>query len=108
MLEALPSPALAPPSPFELEPPSGKLAAAEADVAQTALVEGATKAIQALHLEQSEGTPVASPASSPDAEGSPMPTLENMRAAWDARERTSIAVGVAGLLAPSISRRREV
>ena len=133
-LEALPSPVLVPPSPFELEP--SKAAAAlgimnptaagsEVDIVQAAALTLAaaataspdTPVVRPLHVDGNvdgdtdgdagteTGAGLGERGQSP--EDSPMPTLENMRAAWDARERTSIAVGVAGrLLAPSISRRR--
>ena len=115
MLEALPSPALVPPSPFELEP--SPRAGGGLDAAALALSLACEEELDAGDSGEDEGEGEGSEregeerGARPDAtptppEDSPLPTLEAMRAAWDARERTTIAVGVAGLLAPSISRRR--
>ncbi|KAI0369780.1 hypothetical protein BV20DRAFT_979926 [Pilatotrama ljubarskyi] len=130
-LEALPSPALIPPSPFELEPLSvvgasptpaplstrveqnARITMArtrmELDLASDASAE-VMKKLAALSVAEPLA-PTAGLADSPD--DSPMLTLESMRAAWDASGRVGLGIGVEakGLgprsaLAPSLSRRR--
>ncbi|KAI0642383.1 hypothetical protein C8Q79DRAFT_1013662 [Trametes meyenii] len=127
-LEALPSPALVPPSPFELDPmdalhtsPSPAPPAAESLQGATAIPEMADvqyavasgqigRVAQRLAaLGASDGsppTPLAGAATkslveTPD--DSPLLTLESMRAAWDAGARVGLGVGVEArtLLGPS-------
>ncbi|EIW58303.1 uncharacterized protein TRAVEDRAFT_71943 [Trametes versicolor FP-101664 SS1] len=127
MLEALPSPALAPPSPFELDPldtlgagsasanraPSKGRILLETSQTELDLLSGATNALEALAAsnltEESTRTPLPGTAETP--KDSPMLTLESMRASWDANARVGLGVeaGVAGAssaLGPSLSRRR--
>lgn len=132
-LEALPSPALVPPSPFELEP---HRTGASPKFAQGVLPESAAaghdhhvlvEKLEGLRVAEAESeslsdTPVSkavptaaadTPAPAPASGGSPSPmlTLESMRVAWDANAREGLAkaaakpVGVA-VIAPSLSRRR--
>lgn len=130
MLEALPSPALAPPSPFELDPldaigassassvsnraaaPKGRILL-ETTQAEVDILSGATSALEALAAlnlaEESIRTPHVGAVETP--KDSPMLTLESMRASWDASARVGLGVeaGVAGArsaLGPSLSRRR--
>ncbi|KAH9921735.1 uncharacterized protein BXZ73DRAFT_91751 [Epithele typhae] len=102
-LEALPSPSLVPPSPFELEPHTIAKMSASGRLNASMMANEASKALGVLHL-----TPTARAADAdlPTPETSPMPTLENMRVQWDSRERSTIAVGVAEMLAPSLTRRK--
>ncbi|OSD05292.1 hypothetical protein PYCCODRAFT_1432451 [Trametes coccinea BRFM310] len=122
-LEALPSPALVPPSPFELEPSDAAALAAAAATSSAGLedvsaAEVAQK-LAALNLAVGpEDTPLVRTSSrlkgssmnaddTPD--DSPLLTLENMRAAWDAGAGVGMEVaakGGLGALAPSLSRRR--
>ncbi|OJT15363.1 hypothetical protein TRAPUB_8073 [Trametes pubescens] len=123
MLEALPSPALAPPSPFELDPLDASLASnravpkgrilLETSQADIDLLSGATDALEALAAldmaGESAGTPHLGAAETP--KDSPMLTLESMRASWDANARVGLGVeagvaGARGALGPSLSRRR--
>ncbi|KAM5532820.1 hypothetical protein V8D89_013539, partial [Ganoderma adspersum] len=136
MLEALPSPALVPPSPFELEP---HRIGASPKFAQGVLPESAAAShdhhvlvekleglrVAEVESESSESlsdTPVSkavptaaadTPASAPASGGSPSPmlTLESMRVAWDANAREGLAKAAAkpggvAVIAPSLSRRR--
>ncbi|TBU41010.1 hypothetical protein BD309DRAFT_869119 [Dichomitus squalens] len=121
-LEALPSPALAPPSPFELEPhhiragaSPKRLSFAAASAADGDII---TQKLGGLCVEESaeparpDATPVLRAAGTPSGESSPMLTLEGLRASWDAKARERIAMSRAGpvlvpsLIAPSLSRRR--
>lgn len=122
MLEALPSPALAPPSPFELDPLDASSAANRAvpkgrillETSQTELdlLSGATDALEALAaLNMAEESTTPHPGVAETPKDSPMLTLESMRASWDASARVGLGVeaGVAGArsgLGPSLSRRR--
>ncbi|KAI1796744.1 hypothetical protein LXA43DRAFT_1089827 [Ganoderma leucocontextum] len=126
MLEALPSPALVPPSPFELEPHRGgagpKLAQAvqpesiSAHHGHQVLVEKLEcLRVSELLSDSERGRPVASlvsrvaAANTPGESPSPMLTLESMRVAWDATAREGIAAakpGAVPVLAASLSRRR--
>ena len=97
-LEALPSPALVPPSPFELEPSSKVAPVENVGTAEISLSEAngrdATPVLRAIAVNDT-----------PD--DSPLLTLENVRASWDAGARAKLAAG-AGVqgIAPSLSRRR--
>ncbi|PIL24894.1 hypothetical protein GSI_12781 [Ganoderma sinense ZZ0214-1] len=129
MLEALPSPALVPPSPFELEP--HQRSGASPRFSQGVLPESAAadhdhhvliEKLEGLRVAEAESlsdTPVskavpAVAADIPPATGgspSPMLTLESMRVAWDANARQGLAraatrSGGVAVIAPSLSRRR--
>lgn len=122
MLEALPSPALAPPSPFELDPldassaanrtvPKGRILL-ETSQTELDLLSGATDALEALaalNLAEESTTPHPGVAETP--KDSPMLTLESMRESWDANARVGLGVEAGGAgarsgLGPSLSRRR--
>ncbi|KAI0831948.1 hypothetical protein BC628DRAFT_1336106 [Trametes gibbosa] len=109
MLEALPSPALIPPSPFELDPFS--LANALPSITHSnTMPNSQTQYGFAL------GGVGKGPLSSKDAttpSDSPLLTLETIRAAWDAKARAGLGLGVEvpatgmrSALGPSLSRRR--
>ncbi|KAI0358288.1 hypothetical protein OH77DRAFT_1502723 [Trametes cingulata] len=109
-LEALPSPALMPPSPFELEPLS-VMDSSPAPANNPRLDLAADTSAQVV--EKLAALSVTDAAQTPD--DSPMLTLESMRAAWDASARVGLGVGVdvgaggvaaGSALAPSLSRRR--
>nr|VWO96229.1 Peptidyl-prolyl isomerase CWC27 [Ganoderma boninense] len=134
MLEALPSPALVPPSPFELEP--HQRSGASPRFAQGVLPESASanhdhhvliEKLEGLRVAEAEAeslseTPVSKAVSDAAADtlasataigGSPSPmlTLESMRVAWDEDAREGLAMaaarpGVVAVIAPSLSRRR--
>ena len=136
MLEALPSPALVPPSPFELEP--HRRSAASPKFAQGVLPEFASvstsdcdphhvlvKKLEGLRVSEAEALPsdpadsgldsgasdALVPKGTPGESPSPMLTLESMRVAWDANAREGIAQVQAAAkpnsaLRPSLSRRR--
>ncbi|KAI0675979.1 hypothetical protein C8Q78DRAFT_1074934 [Trametes maxima] len=118
-LEALPSPALVPPSPFELDPmdalhasPSPAPSAAEALQSATAFsgmadvqfavasgrIGRAAQRLAALGASDgSPPTPLAGAATKGLAEtpnDSPLLTLESMRVAWDAGARVGLGVGL--------------
>ncbi|KAH9849878.1 hypothetical protein C2E23DRAFT_341966 [Lenzites betulinus] len=103
MLEALPSPALVPPSPFELDP-FGLAGAFPPPVHSTPIP------IPAPHVrlgEAAKSSVVTTPGDSP------LLTLETMRAAWDAKARVGLScaaeaqpAATASALGPSLSRRR--
>ncbi|KAI0731087.1 hypothetical protein C8Q76DRAFT_793185 [Earliella scabrosa] len=102
-LEALPSPALVPPSPFELEPHSlgGSPKVPTANDVGTAELSPAA-------VNGRDATPVLRAiAVNNTPDDSPLLTLENVRASWDAGARAKLAAG-AGVqgIAPSLSRRR--
>ncbi|KAI8985600.1 hypothetical protein BD414DRAFT_508040 [Trametes punicea] len=132
-LEALPSPALVPPSPFELEPSdtvdaSPTAAQSNAREVGAALASAALEAdelsvsahqvmerLAALNLSRGpDETPlvrVRSRSVADTPKESPLLTSESMREAWDAHARVGLGVGVdlgvkASLLSPSIGRRR--
>ncbi len=120
MLEALPSPTLVPPSPFELEPHSirgGQQAVATGvEVTGFSLSDVGAEAVEKLEglnlaePSRRDATPrlralvVNSNVSTPD--GSPLLTVENVRASWDAHARASITAGKGVVISPSLSRRR--
>ncbi|RPD64046.1 hypothetical protein L226DRAFT_569539 [Lentinus tigrinus ALCF2SS1-7] len=111
MLEALPSPALGPPSPFELEPLRTTESSRTSDAVVVNAPEGASenviRTLDRLRGSTGDKTPVFSASVSPD--DSPLLTLESMRVSWDARARARLAsTGQSGgvLIAPSLSRRR--
>ncbi|KAI0326987.1 hypothetical protein GY45DRAFT_46847 [Cubamyces sp. BRFM 1775] len=129
MLEALPSPALVPPSPFELEPLSSidasptpaptealsshdRLAVAEVKVGVlSGAAERLSEKLAALSVTANEPRARLVAAGTPN--DSPLLTLESMRDAWDARARVGLGVGVevgeelsVSALSPSLSRRR--
>ncbi|KAI0793839.1 hypothetical protein C8Q74DRAFT_1215322 [Fomes fomentarius] len=121
MLEALPSPTLVPPSPFELEPNSirgGPKAVAKNGVEVTEIslsgvagkVGEKLEGLDLAELSRPDATPrlrtliANSDASTPD--GSPLLTVENVRASWDAHARASIVAGTGVVISPSLSRRR--
>lgn len=109
MLEALPSPALNPPSPFELEPLPGADSAAVAEAALSDASPEVIAKLESLRLSTADRTPVLSATTTPD--DSPLLTLESMRASWDARARANLgpagpSAGAGAVIAPSISRRR--
>ncbi|KAI0742016.1 hypothetical protein C8Q80DRAFT_1221814 [Daedaleopsis nitida] len=123
MLEALPSPTLAPPSPFELEPHSARTSpkasvSVDVEVAMTKLSlagfnirDGTMRAVPATKRPLDAAPAlraIAAPSEENTPDGSPLLTVENVRASWDARARASIAAGGGGprLIAPSLSRRR--
>ncbi|KAI0761819.1 hypothetical protein BD413DRAFT_606998 [Trametes elegans] len=130
MLEALPSPALVPPSPFELDPLAASDSSptssppntrARGDVGNT---QGAAAVIEKLAALDLSASPTVSILSGGGGErsvretpndtpgDSPLLTLESIRAAWDARARVGLGVGVdvgvasAPALGPSLSRRK--
>ncbi len=127
-LEALPSPALVPPSPFELEP--HHRSGASSKFAQGVLPESASASAGHDHhvlvekLECFRVSELESPsdpsraslvsraaaADTPGESPSPMLTLESMRVAWDASAREGIAQTAAqpalSVIAASLSRRR--
>lgn len=134
MLEALPSPALVPPSPFELEP--HHRSAASPKFAHSVLPESAAASdcdphrllvekLEGLRVSEldsllsdttdpdfgSEASDALVPKDTPYESPSPMLTLEGMRVAWDANAREGIAQAQAAVkpksaLGPSLSRRR--
>ncbi|KAI0664407.1 hypothetical protein C8Q70DRAFT_930374 [Cubamyces menziesii] len=128
MLEALPSPALVPPSPFELEPlgsidASPTPASSESSshdrltVAElkAGVLSGAadrlSEKLAALSMASEHRAGFGVAADTPNE--SPLLTLESMRDVWDARARVGLGVGVEvgerlsmSALSPSLSRRR--
>ncbi|KAH9893268.1 hypothetical protein C8Q73DRAFT_761074 [Cubamyces lactineus] len=128
MLEALPSPALVPPSPFELEPlgsidasptpaPADSSSHDRLTVAEikAGVLSGAadrlSEKLAALSVAANESRAAFMGADTPN--DSPLLTLESMRDAWDASARVGLGVGVEvgerlsmGALSPSLSRRR--
>ncbi|KAI0718067.1 hypothetical protein C8T65DRAFT_737583 [Cerioporus squamosus] len=82
ILEALPSPALAPPSPFELEPLPGADSAAPSGAATDVALSDASPELiaklESLCASKADRTPVLSAATTPG--DSPLLTLENIRA----------------------------
>ena len=114
MLEALPSPALVPPSPFELEPEPLHAAPQGMTPDATEEVIGKLESLRvAAKAEKADKTPVLSASTTPD--DSPLLTLESMRAAWDAKawarlgpaaNRLGGGAGTGMVISPSLSRRR--
>ncbi|KAI0630751.1 hypothetical protein C8Q77DRAFT_1075341 [Trametes polyzona] len=111
-LEALPSPALVPPSPFELDP-LDTIGASPTPAPLNPQLQSKLNTLAASAenvADESAANPHPSALATPGE--SPMLTLETMRSAWDAKARVGLGLGpeadVAGAraLAPSLSRRR--
>lgn len=111
MLEALPSPALNPPSPFALDPIDESEREDDVTSGAATIADAFAALGLAEEVTQESSAPSASVLETP--KDSPMLTLESMRATWDASVRAGLglgsemgAVGGRSALAPSLSRRR--